>query len=419
MPTTDTVVIGAGHAGLAVSRLLAQAGRDHVVLDRGRVAESWRSERWDSLHLLTPNWMSRLPGWAYGGADQEGYMSAGGFVRYLEKYATSFAAPIQPGTTVHQLVGGPGGGYRVVTDRGTWRTRYVVVATGPWGQPHVPASVEGLDSDIERVSSSRYRNPSRLPAGGVLVVGSSASGVQIADELARAGRKVVVAVGSHTRMPRTYRGMDIYWWLERTGRLARTIDEVADRVAARREPSLQLVGRNEPERYAQDLDLRSLQKLGVRLVGRVTGTGGSRMTFADDVETTVRDADRRMHRVLDDIDRHIDATGLVEEVWPSYRPRRLQLGQVPASLDLNVEGIGTVLLATGFRPHHPWLRLSITGPNGAILQRRGVTPAPGVYVVGQRFQHRRDSGSIDGARHDAHHVVGHLCGRAPADAVAS
>jgi putative flavoprotein involved in K+ transport len=247
-----------------------------------------------------------------------------------------------------------------------------------------------------------------------LVVGSSASGVQIADELARAGRKVVLAVGRHARTPRRYRGMDIYWWLERTGRLARTIDEMPDPVAARREPSMQLVGRNDPGEHIKDLDLRSLHHLGVRLVGRLADAAGTRMSFADDVEPTVRDADHRMHRVLDAIDRHIDATGLTHEVGPAHRPRPVPLGEESRALDLKAEGIGAVLLATGFRPHHPWLRLPITGPDGAIVQRRGVTPAPGVYVVGQRFQHRRDSGSIDGARHGARDVFGHLCGQAPA-----
>ncbi len=415
MPTTDTVVIGAGHAGLAVSRLLSRAGRDHVVLDRGRLAESWRSERWDSLHLLSPNWMTRLPGWIYSGPDQEGYMSAGRFVRYLEKYAASFSAPIQSGTTVRALLRGLGEGYRVVTDRGTWRTRQVVIATGPWGQPHVPPELQGLGPGTELVSSSRYRSPSGIRDGGVLVVGSSASGVQIADELARAGRKVVLAVGRHARSPRRYRGMDIYWWLERTGRLARTIDQMPDPVAARREPSMQLIGRNEPEEYAKDLDLRSLQHRGVRLAGRLAGASRTRLTFADDVEDKVRDADLRMHRVLDHIDRHIDATGLAREVGPARRPGPVHLGGEPRTLDLKAEGIGTVLLATGFRPHHPWLRLPIVGSDGAIVQRRGVTPAPGVYVVGQRFQHRRDSGSIDGARHGARDVFAHLCAEAAAD----
>lgn len=414
MPTIDTVVIGAGHAGLAVSRLLTVADRDHVVLDRGRLAESWRSERWDSLHLLSPNWMTRLPGWVYSGPDQEGYMSAGRFVRYLERYADSFAAPIQSGTTVHALDRGPGTGYRVVTDRGTWRTRHVVIATGPWGQPHVPGALQGLAAGTELVSSSRYRNPRSLQDGGVLVVGSSASGVQIADELARSGRKVVLAVGRHARTPRRYRGMDIYWWLERTGRLARTIDEMPDPAAARREPSMQLVGRNDPEEYAKDLDLRALSNLGVRLVGRVADSTGTRVTLAGDAEATVQDADRRMHRVLDDIDRHIETTGLAGEVGPAHRPHPVPLAEAPRALDLRAEGIGTVVLATGFRPHHPWLRLPIAGPDGAIVQRRGVTPAPGVYVVGQRFQHRRDSGSIDGARHNARDVVRHLCTQSPA-----
>jgi putative flavoprotein involved in K+ transport len=283
-----------------------------------------------------------------------------------------------------------------------------VIATGPWGQPYVPAALQGLGSGTEVLSSSRYRNPAALPAGGVLVVGSSASGVQIADELARAGRKVVVAVGRHARSPRRYRGMDIYWWLERTGRLGRTIDQVRDPVAARREPSMQLIGRNEPDRHAQDLDLRSLQHRGVRLVGHLAAATGSRMTFADDAEATVRDADLRMHRLLDGIDRHIDATGLSQEVGPAHRPLPVEVGPVPREIDLKAEGIGSVVLATGFRPHHPWLRLPITGPDGAIVQQRGVTPAPGVYVVGQRFQHRRDSGLIDGARHDARMVVDEL-----------
>lgn len=415
MPVTETVVIGAGHAGLAVSQLLTRSGRDHVVLDRGRLAESWRSERWDSLHLLSPNWMTRLPGWIYSGPDQEGYMSSGRFVRYLESYAASFAAPVQSGTTVHALLRGPGEGYRVVTDRGTWRTRQVVIATGPWGKPHVPSALQGLGPGTEVLSSSSYRNPSALRDGGVLVVGSSASGVQIADELARSGRKVVLAVGRHARTPRRYRGMDIYWWLERTGRLARTIDRMPDPVAARREPSMQLVGRNDPAQRAKDLDLRSLQQRGVRLAGRVTGSSRTRLTFADDVEDRVREADLRMHRVLDDIDRHIDATGLTREVGPARRPGPVAVGEEPRALDLKAEGIETVLLATGFRPHHPWLRLPIVGPDGTIVQRRGVTPAPGVYVVGQRFQHRRDSGSIDGARHNARDVVGHLCARWPVD----
>lgn len=404
MNTIDTVVIGAGHAGLAVSRLLTEAGRDHVVIDRGRVAERWRTERWDSLHLLTPNWMTRLPGWYNGGSEPEGFMSVARFVRHLERYAESFGAPVVGGTTVQDLRQANSGGYRLVTDRGTWRARHVVIATGPHGVPQVPA---GLGTD-EVLTSNGYRNPAELTPGGVLVVGASSSGVQIADELNRAGRHVVLAVGRHTRMPRRYRGMDIFWWLESIGRLSRTIDHVPDPAAARREPSMQLVGRREDERQPRDLDLATLQARGVRLLGRFEGMEGPRARFRPDLADTAAAADERMHRVLDAVDEHVACTGLTAEVWPAVRPRRLVIPAAVGFLDLSREGIGTVLVATGYRPDYPWLRLPITGPDGFIRQQRGVTAAPGVYVVGQRFQHRRDSGFIDGARHDAAAVVRHL-----------
>ena len=418
--TIDTVVIGAGHAGLAVSRLLTGAGHEHVVLDRGRVGERWRTERWDSLHLLTPSWMTRLPGWYYGGPDPEGYLSARRLVRHLERYADWFGAPFVGGTTVERLEAAPAGAaprYRVVTDRGTWLARHVVVATGPHGTPYVPAGLE--HADVEVLTANRYRNPDQLAAGGVLVVGASSSGTQIADELNRAGRDVVLAVGRHTRMPRRYRGMDIFWWLDATGRLARTIDEMPDPQAARRDPSMQLVGRNDPDRYGEDLDLAALQARGVRLTGRLDATAGTTLSFRDDLVENVAAADRKMNRFLDAVDEHVDRIGLTHEVWAGVRPRPVDVPATPARLDLRAEGIGTVLLAAGYRPDHGWLRLPITAPDGSIRQLRGVTPAPGVYVVGQRFQHRRDSGFIDGARHDAHAVVAHLLAGAAASSPAS
>jgi putative flavoprotein involved in K+ transport len=404
MNTIDTVVIGAGHAGLAVSRLLTDAGSDHVVLDRGRVAERWRTERWDSLHLLSPNWMTRLPGWSYEGSDSDGFMSAGRFVRYLERYAESFGAPVVGGTTVQELSQAASGGYRLVTDRGTWHARHVVIATGPHGVPHVPAGL----GDAEVLTANRYRNPAELTSGGVLVLGASSSGVQIADELNRAGRDVLLAVGRHTRMPRHYRGMDIFWWLESIGRLARTIDEVSDPAAARREPSIQLVGRPGDERHPRDLDLVTLQDRGVRLFGRFDGIEGARARFRPDLAANAAAAHDRMHRLLDAVDEYIACTGLTAEVWPAVRPLRLDAPAPVRFVDLSRERIGTVLIATGYRPDYRWLRLPITGPDGGIRQDQGVTAAPGVYVVGQRFQHRRDSGFIDGARHDARAVVRHM-----------
>jgi putative flavoprotein involved in K+ transport len=256
------------------------------------------------------------------------------------------------------------------------------------------------------ITAQQYRNPAQLQSGGVLIVGASSSGVQIADELARAGRPVVLAVGRHARMPRRYRGLDIFWWLSRTGRLARTIDDIRDPAAARREPSLQLVGRNE------DLDLAVLQARGIRLTGRLAQVKGGQAWFCADLADSVASADRRMHRLLDTVDKFADAPGLGQELGPPARPGMVAVPPTPTRLDLRAEGIGTLLLATGYRPSHSWLRLPVTAPDGTIAQRRGVTAAPGVYVVGQRFQHRRDSGYIDGARHNAQAVVAHLLGRA-------
>jgi putative flavoprotein involved in K+ transport len=239
-------------------------------------------------------------------------------------------------------------------------------------------------------------------------VGASASGMQIADELNRAGREVTLAVGRHTRMPRRHRGLDIFWWLEHTGRLALTIDEVADPEAARGETSLQLVGRDDPERATEDLDLGRLQERGVRLVGRLDTVEGRTARFRDDLAATAGAADANLDRLLLSLDRFVERIGLAGQLWEGPRPRPVAIGTPRRRVDLRAEGIGTVLVASGYRPHHPWLRLPITGPDGAVRQYRGVTPAEGVYVVGQRFQHRRDSGQIDGARHDAASVVGHL-----------
>jgi putative flavoprotein involved in K+ transport len=412
MTDTDTVIVGAGHAGLAVSRLLSAAGHEHVVLERGRVGERWRSQRWDSLHLVTPSWMTRLPGWRYDGPDPDGYLSAAAFADFLHDYATSFRAPVIGSVTVEDVSPaepGSGHGYVVVTDAGVWRARQVVLATGPHGTPQVPGAVRaGALGSVELVTAQQYRNPAQLPPGGVLVVGASASGVQIADELARAGRPVVLAVGRHTRMPRRYRGMDIYWWLASTGRLARTVDDVHNVSAARREPSPQLVGR------AGDgnLDLAVLQAHEVRLTGRLEEIADGRAWFRDDLARSVATAERRMHRLLDAADVYAARAGLEAEICPPRRPAAIHLPPTPTSVDLAAERIGTVLLATGYRSHHPWLHLPITGPDGSIQQYRGITAAPGMYVVGQRFQHRRDSAFIDGARHDAETVVRHLLAQA-------
>ena len=263
MNRTTAVIIGAGQAGLAMSHCLGRQGIAHVVLERGRVAERWQSERWKSLRLLTPNWMTRLPGLVYAGAEPDGFLAMAEVAGFLVDYARISNAPVQTGTTVQRLQR-LGGGYRVETDRGVWLAEVVVVATGYCDKPYVPPMAAALPSAVFQTTPTAYRNPASLPAGGILVVGASSSGVQLADELAESGRQVTLAVGQHIRLPRRYRGRDIMWWLDRTGILVKPAAKVADLEAARREPSLQLVG--SPE--GMSIDLESLNAKGVRLLGR-------------------------------------------------------------------------------------------------------------------------------------------------------
>ncbi|HET6876345.1 MAG TPA: NAD(P)/FAD-dependent oxidoreductase [Jatrophihabitans sp.] len=406
MPTTGTVVIGAGQAGLAASRCLAEHGIDHVVLERGRIGQRWHDSAWDSLHLLTPNWMNALPGWPYRGADPDGFAAAGWFAEQLADYARSFDAPVEQDVRVERLTG-TDDSFEIVTDRDVWRAGSVVIATGWCDESAVPAMAGALASDIQQVSPGEYRNPDSLPPGGVLVVGASATGVQLADELRAAGRDVTIAVGSHTRMPRTYRGMDTYWWLDRLGLLDKTIDEMPDIQQARSEPSLQLVGR--PDR--RTIDLPTLQADGVRLVGRLAGIDGARAGFAADLHATSTAADKRMRRVLDQIDRYIDTNPLRGEVLPAQRYPSLARTETRSDLDLRAAGVRVVLWATGYRRPYPWLRLPVLDASGEIRQRRGRTPVAGLYVLGQRFQHYRSSNFIGGVGRDAAYVAGQIARR--------
>lgn len=406
MRSVDTIIIGAGQAGLAMSHCLSERGRDHVVLERGRLAERWRSERWDSMRLLSPNWMTRLPGWQYRGPDPDGFMTADELVSHLQGYAAASAAPVEEHTSVTALVA-DGDGFRVDTDSGPWSAANVVIATGWCDRPAVPAVARYLAGHLHQVTPDRYRNPTDVPAGGVLVVGASATGVQLAAELNADGRDVVVAVGGHTRLPRTYRGMDILWWLDRMGNLDHTIDDVADAERARRRPSLQLVGRTD----RRTVDLPTLQAAGVQLTGRVTAVDGARVALAADLTVTAARADARLRRILGEIDRHITANGLDAEVLERDPPPPCRPDAPIERLDLGRRGIRTVVWATGHRRRYPWLRVPVLDAAGEIAQVRGVTSRPGLYVLGQRFQHFRSSDFIDGVGRDAAMVADHLVGR--------
>ena len=417
MSRIPVVVIGAGQAGLAVSRLLTTSGVDHVVLERGRIAERWASFGWESLRLLSPNWLSRLPDFRYTGPDPDGFMRAAEVAAYLRSYADFAAAPVVEGADV-TAVERRGGRYRVTTGVGCWIADAVVVATGWCDVPHVPALATALDPRIEQVTPADYRTPADLAAGGVLVVGASATGVQLADEIARAGRKVVLAVGSHSRMPRRYRGLDIMWWLDAMGALDRRLDEHPAPAAARTEPSLQLVG----SASGRNVDLLSLHRRGVGLVGRLTGADGRWVGLADDLAETTAQADGKLRALLRRIDVYAEAAGLTGEIDAPTPVRAVPTAGRVDRIDLHHAGISTVLWATGYRREYPWLRVPVLSRTGDIQQAAGVTPSPGLYVVGQRWQSRRNSSFLDGVRHDAATVVeqvrahlgAQLCGRTAA-----
>ncbi|MGD9998239.1 MAG: NAD(P)-binding domain-containing protein [Ilumatobacteraceae bacterium] len=405
----DTLIIGAGQAGLAMSRCLTERGVDHVVIERGQIAERWRSERWDSLRLLTPNWMTRLPGHRYTGPDPDGFMTAADVVDFFRSYADASSAPVRSGTTVVGVRSCADGTFIVDTisdHTGPSRTRAhnVVVASGWCDLPRIPHLAAGLAADVEQVVPSAYRNPGQLADGGVLVVGASATGVQIARELRSAGRDVVVAVGRHSRLPRTYRGMDIQWWLDRLGTNRATIDRYADPARARNEPSGQLIGT--PTR--ESVELTALHALGVRLAGRLTSIDGHRAEFADDLAANTASADARLRRTLASIDAHIEATGLEREVDGAGALAVLPPVEPLRDVDLRRAGIRSVVWATGYRRSYPWLQVPVLDAAGEIVHQRGVTPVPGVYVLGQRFQYRRDSNFIDGVGADAEHLARHI-----------
>ena len=404
MRRAEAVVIGGGQAGLAMSRSLSLHGIDHVVLERGRVGERWRSERWDSLRLLSPNWHTRLPGFRYDGPDPDGFMRTGELVELLERYARTIDAPVEEQTTVLGVE--PGGrGYRVTTDRGGFEARSVVIATGHCDVPDVPQLATRLPADVVQLVPSRYRHASQLPAGGVLVVGASASGVQLADEIHASERPVTLAVGRHNRLPRTYRGRDIVWWLDAMGVFDEAAEDVPDLARARRQPSLQLVGR--PDRAT--LDLPALERRGVRLAGRLRAIEGGRVRFADDLVAHTAAADARLARLLHKIDAFAAASGLDGEVGPRepFAPF-LWPSPAPTELDLRQAGIRSVVWATGYRREYPWLRVPVLDERGEIRHAGGVTAAPGLYVLGLYFLRRRKSSFIDGVGQDAMELALHL-----------
>jgi putative flavoprotein involved in K+ transport len=407
LPRTTTVVVGAGQAGLAMSRCLAERSIDHVVLERGQVADSWRHGRWDSLRLLTPNWLSRLPTYRYEGDDPDGFMTMPEVIGFLTNYAARISASVEQHTDVLSVRPG-GDGFVVATTNREWTCRSVVLASGPYNRPDLPPLAAALPGHVTSLTAAEYRQPDQLEPGGVLVVGAAATGIQLADEIHRSGRPVTLAVGGHVRLPRLYRGMDIMWWLDGAGVLDERYDQVDDITRARNVGSFQLVG--SPERAT--IDLNSLQRMGVRLVGRLAGvTSDGLAQFSGSLPNQCVLADLKLGRLLDTLDGWADACGLDGEAEPC---ERFPPTDIPASpplvLSLTSGQIQTVLWATGYRSDYPWLHVPVLDQKGKVRHDGGVTACPGLYLLGANFLRRRKSSFIDGVGDDARELGAHLAG---------
>ncbi|MFL2553375.1 MAG: NAD(P)-binding domain-containing protein [Candidatus Rariloculaceae bacterium] len=400
----DALIIGAGHTGLAISHCLAEHSVEHAVLERGEVANSWRYERWDSLRLLTPNWQSNLPGFPYSGNNPDGFMTNAEVIDFISKYAKFIEAPVRTKTTVTS-VRYEAGQYHVTTDKGIWLSNAVVIASGACNLPAVPAIGNTVPENIVTLTPHDYRNPKQLEQGGVLIVGASATGLQLADEIQSTGRSVTIAVGEHVRLPRVYRGLDIQWWMDKAGILDESIETIDDIVRARNLPSPQLVG----SREKQILDLNSLTALGVKLVGRLMSFRDSKAYFSGSLRNVCALADLKMGRLLDTIDEWATNDSNCSEF---ERPERFERTRVeespPLSIDFEQNDIRTILWATGYRPDYSWLNIPVLDRKGRIRHDGGIVDSPGLYVIGLPFLRRRKSSFIQGTEDDAIDISDHL-----------
>jgi putative flavoprotein involved in K+ transport len=387
-----------------MSACLAARGIDHVVLERGEIANSWRTERWDSLRLLTPNWQSRLPGFGYDGDDPDGYRTTPETIRFLDRYAQTISAPVQTHTRVTSLSQADDG-YQLETSEGDWRCRTVVLASGACNIARTPAFADAVPSNIRAMTAMQYRNPRQLEDGGVLVVGASATGTQLAEEIHRAGHPVTLSVGEHIRAPRVYRGHDVQWWMDKAGVLDEHYTEVDDINRARRVPSLQLTGT--PERAT--LDLNTLSAHGVNLTGPLATIRDGKAQFSGSLGNQCALSDLKLGRLLDTIDQWATANGLDAEVPPPYRLEPTKVEESPPlGLDLTSGEIRTIIWAAGFRPDYSWLHVPVLDRKGLIRHDGGVVASPGMVLMGMPFLRRRKSALIDGAGDDARDLSAHL-----------
>jgi putative flavoprotein involved in K+ transport len=393
---TDVIIIGGGQAGLSISYCLKERQIGHIIFERHRLAEEWRSHRWDTFCLVTPNWQCQLPGFPYAGDDPHGFMKKDQIVAYLESYARSFSPPLREGVSVTRLCRHPSGEFEVTTTDGAYLADQIVVATGGYQIASLPRLAERLDDDITQIHSSNYRNPEALPPGDVLVVGSGQSGCQIAEDLHLAGRRVHLCVGGAPRTARRYRGKDVVMWLHEMGYYSKPVHEHPQKERVRAKANHYVTGRD----GGRDIDLRKFALAGMQLYGRLRQVTGARLLFEDDLRQNLDQADAVAESIKDTIDKYIAASGIDAPIEPRYQP--VWKPERPTlEIDYHTEGIRSVIWSIGYRTDYRWLELPVFDGKGYPSHERGVTSVPGVYFLGLPWQYTWGSGRFSGVGDDA------------------
>ncbi|MBD5635861.1 MAG: MSMEG_0569 family flavin-dependent oxidoreductase [Candidatus Eremiobacteraeota bacterium] len=395
------VVIGAGQAGLSISALLKLREIDHVVLERHRIAHSWRAGRWDTFCLVTPNWQCRLPGYHYAGNDPHGFMLKDEIVTYIEEYAASFEPPLHEGVDVTRVsLGADGRTFEVRTSAGDLTCDQVVVAIGGYHVATLPRMAERFPDDVVQLHSSTYKNAESLPEGDVLVVGTGQSGAQIAEDLHLAGRRVHLCVGSAPRTARRYRGKDVVEWLDKLGYYDLAVDDHPLKEGVRAKANHYVTGRD----GGRDIDLRKFALEGMRLYGRLTGLRGGTLCFADDLAQNLDRADEVSESIKTTIDRFIESHAIdaphEERYVPVWQP-----GEVVRELNLETAGIASVVWCMGFHSDFRWIDVPVFDGKGYPWHRRGVTNVEGLYFLGLPWLYTWGSGRFSGIARDASHVA--------------
>jgi len=396
-------VVGGGQAGLSISYCLQRRGIDHVVFEKHRLGHAWRTQRWDSFCLVTPNWQCALPGFSYPGDDPNGFMKKDAIVDYIERYAASFAPPLRQDVAVTRLRQDEQGEFELQTTQGDIRADQVVVATGGYDTPVIPRMAERLPLSITQLHSAEYRNPQALPGGAVLIVGTGQSGCQIAEDLHLAGRQVHLCVGGAPRSPRRYRSKDVVDWLTEMGYYDIPIDEHPQKEQVREKTNHYVTGRD----GGREIDLRRFALEGMRLYGRLQDLRGTQLSFRADLRRNLDNADDVAASIKASIDKYIDTHGIDAPTEPAYRPP-WQPTEEPLAVDLAAAGITTVIWCIGYRNDFSWIELPVFDGKGYPGHRRGVTGMDGLYFLGLPWLYTWGSGRFSGVARDAEHLAAHI-----------